>query len=72
MYYSRDNVDPAGTILVIIVTVAMLSFLVGIFIGSNIKDNEFKKTAVKAGVAKWVNDPDGDPKFEWIINGENK
>jgi len=64
--------DAARTILGAIITVALLSFGFGIFTEMYIGDREFKKTAVKAGVAKWVNDPDGDPKFEWIINGENK
>ena len=68
----RYPLNPARIILGVIITVALLSFCFGVFLQMFMGDKEFKKTAVKAGAAKWVNDPDGDPKFEWIINEENK
>jgi hypothetical protein len=64
--------DPAPTILGVIITVALLSFALGLFTGMYNGDKDFKKTAVKVGVAKWVSDQEGNAEFQWIINGENK
>ena len=42
---------------------AIVSFIVT----SEVSEKNFRREAVKAGVARWVNEEDGSPLFEWIV-----
>lgn len=46
----------------------IIAFLVGVFIGATLQERTNLREAVKVGVAEWVADSDGKPKFVWITD----
>jgi hypothetical protein len=49
----------------IILGMAFFIFLFGFLAGSKIMDKQWQKDAIKAGVAEWVADENGNAKFEF-------
>jgi hypothetical protein len=49
----------------IIFVMAVFIFLFGFLAGSGIMDTQWKKDAIKAGVAEWVADENGDAEFKF-------
>jgi hypothetical protein len=70
--YTFDDPACTTTILSIVAILCLSSFATGFIVGGNIRDDVSKRTAVKAGAAKWVSDQEGNAEFQWIINGEKK
>lgn len=66
--------DPIEPVVVSIVALVFLVVVVGVSMvnGVDIGKREMRNEAIKAGVARWVGDEDGDPKFEWILRGEDR
>jgi len=54
--------------LVMLSAISILSVLRGVDIG----ERDVRREAIKVGAAKWVSDEDGEPKFEWVIKGEDR
>ena len=57
------------TAVIIHVSLVFIFCVLGVFAGKNAGERKAKKEirqeAIKAGVARWVPDEDGSPKFEW-------
>lgn len=49
----------------IFVIFAVLIFLAGLAVGAAITEPSFQRQAVKAGVAEWVADKDGNARFRF-------
>ncbi len=57
-----------STYILMCFTFCMATFLIGLCLGGYVQTNEYRKSAIKAGVAKWViNDSEnGGVEFIWV------
>lgn len=60
----REEAPPWGAMLFL----SVIAFTFGGVVGGLLSEHAYRREAVKVGVAEWVADSDGKPKFVWIID----
>lgn len=53
-----------------VVTIALLTFIIGIFVGSMKATKNMELDAIKAGVGQYYIDESNDKSFKWVVNEE--
>lgn len=59
---------PFNVVVPAIVILIAASVLFGAVVGSEMRSHSIREEAVKVGVAEWVADSNGKPKFVWITD----
>jgi hypothetical protein len=57
----------ASEVLVACLVSFGVALIIGIAVGTKLGEGDAHRSAVKAGVGRYVSDTDGSSKFEWIV-----
>lgn len=64
------NDETSATLVCIALVAVCMCMLLGGALGHGINQQSMRKEAVRAGVAMWVVDDEGNTEFKWKVNVE--